>query len=91
MNLDIVAVPGPQTHPPTAVPTDGAVQPANVVDVADAAVHGLSTTVPVNAPKFWLVTVIWPSAAVAIDATYLLEALVLSQPHAPAAGRVVED
>ena len=86
MNLDIVAVPGPQTQPPTAVPTVGAVQPAKVVEVAVAAVQGLRTTVPVNAPKFWLVTVTWPLASVLTDATYLLLAEVLSQPQAPAAG-----
>ena len=86
MNLDMVEVPGPQTQPPTAVPAVGGVQAAKVVDVAVAAVQGLSTTVPVKAPRFWLVTVTWPLASVLTEATYLLLADVLSQPQAPAAG-----
>lgn len=57
MYFAIDAVPGPQTQPPTAVPAAGGVQPAKVVEVAVAAVHGLMITVPVNGLRFWLVTV----------------------------------
>lgn len=84
-------VPGPQIHVATTPPAVGAVQRAKVV--APELLQGASLTVPsLPVPRFCEVIVTMPAASVAIDATYLLAALVDSQPQVPAVGKEpVED
>ena len=79
---------GPQIHAPTAVPAVGEVQPAKVVAVAVAALHGFNWMEPVMPPP--AVTVTIPALSVLIDATYLLVAVDDSQPQLPPAGSAPE-
>lgn len=89
--IAVPPVPGPQIHVATRPANVGAVQVPKVVAVL--LLQGASLTVPsLPAPRFCDVMVTMPAASVAIDATYLLAGLVLSQPQAPAAGNaLVED
>ena len=80
-------VPGPQIHVATRPPAVGAAHVPKVV--APLLEQGAILTEPsLPVPRFCEVIVTMPAASVAIDATYLLAGLVLSQPQAPAPGNV---
>ncbi len=81
---------GPHNQVAIVPPAAGAVQPAGAV--APASVQGIKATVPLAPVAMpWASTSIRPAAVVLMLPTYLLVAVVDSQPHAPAAGSVEAD